>query len=176
MEMKNAGTRTVPHMDESTRRWSRCAGAVAIGFGVVLASGVAHTVSARSAHEHAGCSNATLHGDYGRLSTGIRIAPANPAVTETFVGTGVRTYDGTGGFTEISSSHGQISSPNWNSPGQGTYIVNPDCTGTAINFIEGAPFPVESSFVIVGHGEQVKHAVMSPQPQVVSSIEDLINR
>jgi hypothetical protein len=67
-------------------------------------------------------------------------------------------------FTEISSSHGQITPPIRDTPGHGTYEVNADCTGTATIFIEGAPFPIETSFVIVDQGEEVKHAVMSPQP------------
>jgi hypothetical protein len=122
------------------------------------------------------CSNATLRGDYGRLSSGVRPAPINPAVTESFVGVAVRTYDGSGGFTEISSSHGQISPPNRDTPGHGTYEVRPDCTGTSTIFITGAPFPIETSFVIVDRGEVVNHVVMSPQSQVVSVVEHRVGR
>jgi len=37
-------------------------------------------------------------------------------------------------------------------------------------FISGAPFPVETSFVIVDNGKEVKEAVMSPQPNLVTSV------
>ena len=43
-------------------------------------------------------------------------------------------------------------------------------------FIPGAPFPIETSFVIVDHGDEVKHAVMSPQPQIVTSVERRVGR
>jgi hypothetical protein len=109
---------------------------VAATLAVTLAAGVSHGVTAQDTQSMKGqghrreCSDATLRGDYGRLSSGIRPAPVNPALTESFVGTGLRTYDGQGGFTEISSSHGQISPPNRNTPGTGTYEVNADCTGS----------------------------------------------
>jgi hypothetical protein len=156
--------------------------ALAATVAVTLAAGASHGVTAQNAQltEEKGhrreCSNATLRGDYGRLSSGIRPAPANPALTESFVGTGLRTYDGQGGFTEVSSSHGQISPPNRDTPGTGTYEVNPDCTGKSMVFIPGAPFPIETSFVIVDHGDEVKHAVMSPQPQIVTSVERRVGR
>jgi hypothetical protein len=156
--------------------------AMAASLAVSLAAGVSHRVTAQDAQSTDGkghrreCSNATLRGDFGRLSSGIRPAPVNPALTESFVGTGLRTYDGQGGFTEVSSSHGQISPPNRDTPGTGTYEVNANCTGTSMVFIPGAPFPIETSFVIVDHGDEVKHAVMSPQPQIVTSVERRVGR
>jgi hypothetical protein len=155
---------------------------VAATLAVTLAAGISHGVTAQDSQSTRGqghrreCSNATLRGDYGRLSSGIRPAPANPALTESFVGTGLRTYDGQGGFTEVSSSHGQISPPNRDTPGTGTYEVNADCSGTSMVFIPGAPFPIETSFVIVDHGDEVKHAVMSPQPQIVTAVERRVGR
>ena len=151
--------------------------ALVVVFAVVLGISTSHKVTAQDTQGQGRvCSNATLRGDYGRLSSGIRPAPANPAVTESFVGTGLRTYDGNGSFTEVSSSHGQITSAIRDAPGHGTYEVRADCTGTAMVFITGAPFPFETSFVIVGNGEEVQHAVMSPQPQVVTSVEQRVRR
>jgi hypothetical protein len=152
---------------------------LATGFAVAFALSLPHGVTAQDVQGKGHpriCSNATLRGDYGRLSSGVRPAPANPALTESFVGTGLRSYDGNGGFTEISSSHGQITPAIRDTPGRGTYEVNADCTGTATIFIEGAPFPIETSFVIVDQGEEVQHAVMSPQPQVVTSVEHRVGR
>ena len=173
-----------PQPAQTRKRWPRRAIhlALAATVAVTLAAGASHGVTAQDAQltEEKGhrreCSNATLRGDYGRLSSGIRPAPTNPALTESFVGTGLRTYDGQGGFTEVSSSHGQISPPNRDTPGTGTYEVNANCTGTSMVFIPGAPFPIETSFVIVDHGDEVKHAVMSPQPQIVTSVERRVGR
>jgi hypothetical protein len=151
--------------------------ALAAGLAAALALSLPHRAAAQEPEpaprpdHHPVCSNATLRGSYGRLGSGIRIAPVNPALTESFVGVGLRTYDGEGGFTGISSSHGQLSPPNRNTPEAGTYEVNADCTGTTTLFITGVPFPIESSFVIVDQGKQVNHVVMSPQPQVVSVVE-----
>jgi hypothetical protein len=151
--------------------------ALAASVAVLLAMSMPRRVAAQDEQGQGRvCSNATLRGDYGRLSSGIRPAPANPAVTESFVGTGLRTYDGNGGFTEISSSHGQITPAIRDASGHGTYEVRADCTGTSMIFIAGAPFPIETSFVIVGHGEELKHAVMSPQPQVVTAVERRVER
>ena len=69
-----------------------------------------------------GCSNSTLRGDYGIAVSGVRAIGAN--ATETFVGTGVRTYDGEGGFTQIDNIHGQT-----------TQVSLPQANGT----YEGAP-------------------------------------
>src|SRR5262245_27222875 len=115
--------------------------ALAATFALALALSIPHRVTAQDTQGRE-CSDATLRGAYGRLSSGIRPAPVNPAVTESFVGVAVRTYDGAGGFTEISSSHGQISPPNRDTLGHGTYEVHPDCTGTSTIFITGAPFPI----------------------------------
>jgi hypothetical protein len=163
-----------------TRAWlSRRAIPIALAAGVAVALGITtpHRVAAQDGQGQGRvCSNATLRGDYGRLSSGIRPAPANPTVTESFVATALRTYDGNGGFTEISSSHGQITPAIRDTPGHGTYEVRADCTGVSMIFITGAPFPIETSFVIVGKGEEVQHAVMAPQPQVVTAVERRVER
>ena len=151
--------------------------ALAASVGLALALSISNRVTAQDDQgQGRPCSNATLRGDYGRLSSGVRVAPINPAVTESFVGTALRTYDGNGGFTEISSSHGQLTPAIRDVAGHGTYEVHADCTGTSTIFITGAPFPIETSFVIVGRGEEVDHAVMSPQPQVVTAVEHRVGR
>jgi hypothetical protein len=72
--------------------------ALAAGVAVALEITMPHRVAAQDGQGQGRvCSNATLRGDYGRLSSGIRPAPANPAVTESFVATALRTYDGNGG-------------------------------------------------------------------------------
>lgn len=114
------------------------------------------------------CSNATLRGNYGFLVSGIR--GAGPGITESFVGTGLRTYDGHGNFTRIDSAHGQLTGAARDREAFGTYEVNANCTGTAMMIVPGVPFPIETSFVIVDRGREVNEAVMSPQPNLVTVI------
>ena len=73
------------------------------------------------------CSNASLRGDYGIQIQGTR--PAAGGLTESVVGIGFRTYDGQGGFTQITNVKGTINGYVPDSQGAGTYEVNPDCTG-----------------------------------------------
>jgi hypothetical protein len=49
------------------------------------------------------CGNHVLRGDYGLLVTGIRAIGRNPdgtPITEAFIATSLRTYDGHGGFVQ----------------------------------------------------------------------------
>jgi hypothetical protein len=121
------------------------------------------------------CSNRTLRGNYGILISGI--APEGPSgKLEMTVGTALRTYDGQGNFTQVDSVHGQISGAVVDRQGSGTYEVRADCSGTATLFLTGVPFPIVSSFVIVDGGEEVKEAVMSPPPAVVSAVQRRVRR
>jgi hypothetical protein len=142
--------------------------AVATGLVAMLAGSVPRGVTAQDDGHGPACSNATLRGDYGFLVGGIR--GAGPGLTESFVGTALRTYDGHGNFTHIDSSHGQLSGAARDREASGTYEVNANCTGTATMIVPGVPFPIETSFVIVDRGRQVNEAVMSPQPNLVTAI------
>ena len=125
------------------------------------------------AHGHGGgrrcprCSNRTLRGDYGILVSGIR--GVGPGLRESFVGTALRTYDGDGQFTQIDNGHGEITGFRQNVPAYGTYEVHADCSGTSLIYFPGAPSPVETAFVIVAHGDEVKDAVMAPAPNIVTA-------
>ena len=114
------------------------------------------------------CSNATLKGDYGALIQGIR--GIGPGLTEMFVGTSLRTYDGAGRFTEAAANqHGAITGTVVNGQSTGTYQVNHDCTGTS-TVVLPPPFPtIVSSFVIVAGGREVKEVVMSPAANIVTA-------
>jgi hypothetical protein len=113
------------------------------------------------------CSNGTLKGAYGLLVTGVRGIPGG---TEMFVGTSLRTYDGNGRFVQTDNIHGQITQATRNTPASGTYQVNADCSGTSMIFFPGAPFPIETAFVIVDKGKEVKDIVMTPQPNLVTAV------
>lgn len=54
----------------------------------------------------------------------------------------------------------------------GAYEVNADCTGRSSLNVPGVPYPIECSFVIVGNGRQVKAAVTSPKPNIVTALLD----
>jgi hypothetical protein len=142
--------------------------AVATGLVAMLAVSVPLGVTAQDDGPGPACSNATLRGDYGFLVSGIR--GAGPGLTESFVGTGLRTYDGDGNFTHIDSTHGQLTGVARDREASGTYEVGANCTGTATMIVPGVPFPIEASFVIVDRGRQVNEAVMSPQPNLVTAI------
>jgi hypothetical protein len=152
--------------------------------GLALAAGVALTgillsmprgVVANPEGQGRPCTNATLRGSYGFMLSGVRnVPPPLGGGTEMIMATGVRRYDGNGGFTDSGSGlHGQVTGITADPGGvTGIYNVNPDCTGTTTVFIPGLPFPIEHTFVIVDNGRQVKEAVMSPLPNVVSVVLD----
>jgi hypothetical protein len=144
---------------------------LAIPFGIAAAAMVALSVPRTVIADDEGgrgCSNHTLRGDYGFAVSGVR--GVGPGATEAFVGTGLRAYDGFGAFTQVDNTHGQVTQANTNQPASGTYQVNADCTGTSQIFFPGAPFPIETAFVIVDGGAEVKDAVMRPQPNLVTAI------
>jgi hypothetical protein len=147
--------------------------AIAVGFAAIAVLTLTRTVTAHDDGRR-GCQNRTLRGDYGILVSGIR--GVGPGRTEQFVGVALRTYDGNGGFTQVDNSHGTVTGAQRDAPATGTYEVNADCTGTSLIFFPGAPFPVETAFVIVDGGEEVKDAVMAPPPNIVTAVQRRVGR
>ena len=98
-----------------------------------------------------------------------RVRGRGPGVTESFVGTALRTYDGDGQFTQIDNQHGGITGFQQDVPAYGTYDVHPNCSGTSLIYFPGAPSPVETAFVIVANGDEVMEAVMAPAPNLVTA-------
>lgn len=150
---------------------------VAAGLGLVACVLMSTTGGVAAQEDGSGrrCSAATLRGSYGFLLSGVRAVPsALGGGTEAVIATGVRHYDGNGGFKDAGSGlHGQITGLTPDLGGvTGTYVVNADCTGTSRVFIPGLPFAIEHTLVIVDNGRQVKEAVMFPVPNVVSVVLD----
>ena len=114
--------------------------AVATLAATVAALSVPRSATAQDEERGRACSNATLRGDYGFLVSGIR--GAGPGLTEAFVGTGLRTFDGHGNFTHIDSAHGQLTGAARDREAFGTYEVNANCTGTATMNIPTTTEPV----------------------------------
>lgn len=149
---------------------------VAAGFVVTLAAAAQERVAASDDAKTRGCSERTLRGSYGLLASGSRIIPFGPNAgkTETVIGTGLRTYDGNGGFTESGADlHGQLTGVTPDPGGiYGTYVVNDDCTGVSTKWVPGLPFTIVSNFVMVDNAKSVKEAVMEPAPNVITVLLD----
>ena len=102
------------------------------------------------------CSNATLQGSYGQTITGTgRVVnpPANSifvaGAIQQVVGIAIQTFDGKGNFTQFDNVKGLINDIILDRPGRGTYIVNPDCTGSQTVVPPGDVPPNITRFVLV---------------------------
>ena len=124
------------------------------------------------------CSNETLEGVYGLSISGTRPAPPPPTGTPNYVpgtieqviGVGTRTFDGDGNFSQVTNEKGSLSGILFpNRALQGTYSVNPDCSGTTTLNIPGLPFSIVYDIVVVSHGREFQSIVASPQPVMVST-------
>ena len=118
------------------------------------------------------CSEATVAGDYGIQIQGTRPAPGG--LIEGVIGIVFRTYDGEGNFSQVSNLKGSITGTNPDSVSIGTYEVNADCTG----IIRAQPLPgivIEERMVIVDSGREIRAAVMTPTPVVITSVHQRIH-
>ena len=108
------------------------------------------------------CSNATIQGTYGYTISGTSTA-GGPGPIELAIGVGVRHFDGDGNFTQVDVVKRSISAPLIDLPNSGTYIVNPDCTGTAyLGGAPGAPTTNETRFIVVNGGKEIHWIVLNP--------------
>jgi hypothetical protein len=84
-------------------------------------------VPCAQAGENKECSNATLHGSFGFTVTGFSFS-APPPFAGPFGQVGRQTFDGNGitAATATTSANGNVVSVTL----EGTYTVNPDCTGS----------------------------------------------
>lgn len=119
---------------------------------------------------HHRCGPWTLMGDYGVIISGTRPSGPNGPL-ELMVGTAIDTFNGDGTFSQIDNIHGAISgypASAVDRPGSGTYTLNDNCTGTMTLTNEGAP-TLTLSIVVVDEGQEIRIAVVSPQPVMVTS-------
>jgi hypothetical protein len=117
---------------------------------ISLALLLASLVPAASAQQ---CTAATLTGSSGFTFSGF---VKDHGRNVPFAGTGISASDGAGNIsaTITASENGDIET----FPYTATYVVNPDCTGSATSTNGGANF----SFVIVGGGKEVLGVSTSP--------------
>jgi len=133
---------------------------------VAFALSVPSSVAAQNEGRGRECSDRTLRGDYGLVSTGTRAI--GPGTTETFTTIAMVTYKGDGTFTAVGVSHGQTSGVRGGSLITGIYFVNSDCTGGQTTYVPGAP-ALEDNFVVVANGREVRTVVVSPQTTIATA-------
>ena len=111
----------------------------------------------RSDHEDGehgrACSNATLRGSFGFTSTGALLA-LPPPFAGAFGEIGRQTFDGNGNTeaTATLSANGNIRRVTFH----GTYVVNPDCTGSMTVYILPFGSTAEQDFVIDNDGTEIR--------------------
>jgi hypothetical protein len=118
-----------------------------------------------------GCSNATLKGEYAFGVTSYTPAPPPSPPPTTEVVDGIKVFDGRGNLTQRDYKGDDLNGPDFAPPGreQGTYTVNPDCTGTmTINLnvpvSTGSHGLIVVKFVIANGGRHIHEVVQSLTP------------
>jgi hypothetical protein len=108
-----------------------------------------------------GCNNRLIAGTYGFTIQGNKLGGLGPVGPQ--VGVAMTEFDGKGGLSQIDTVtvNGVVVADFTHTPANGTYTVNPDCTGTfTINFTDGRP-PVVANFVVVEGGFEIDTVVIS---------------
>jgi hypothetical protein len=104
------------------------------------------------------CSNATLRGSFGYTSTGTLLASyVPPPLAGPFAEVGRQTFDGKGNTdaTATLSANGNIVKVTI----EGTYTVNPDCTGSLTLNVSPLGATVHADFVIGDDGAELRAIV-----------------
>ena len=123
---------------------------LAIVFATVFVLGI---VPRAQAGEHRECSNATLRGSFGFTSTGTLLA-LPPPLAGPFGEIGRQTFDGHGhtDATATLSANGNIVRVTV----VGTYVVNPDCTGSMTLSVSPIGATPHLDFVIDDDGAELR--------------------
>ena len=130
-------------------------------FSALVVLGIAPNLQAQPS-----CSNATLSGSFGYTNTGTILA--GPDVGP-FGGVGRQVFDGKGntGATATVSVNGNI----FHVTIKGTYVVNPDCTGSMTLVVSAGPetFTNHVDLVIV-HGGTEFRAINTDAGSVITTV------
>jgi hypothetical protein len=121
---------------------------------IVLATTfVLGVLSSAQAGERKECSDASLEGSFGFSSTGTLLALPAPKAGP-FAEIGRQTFDGRGSTdgTATLSANGNVGRVTF----QGTYVVNPDCTGSMTLFVSPINATVPLDFVIDDDGRELR--------------------
>ncbi len=125
-------------------------------FAIVFVLGIG--IPAQAA-EHKDCSVATLQGGFGFTSTGTLLSLPAP-LAGPFGEVGRQTFDGQGNTdaTATLSANGNVNRVTI----QGTYVVNPDCTGSMTVVIAPLGVTAHLDFVIDDDGSEVRAIATGP--------------
>jgi hypothetical protein len=124
---------------------------------ILLVCGLLFASSARANEEDTKCTHRSLRGDYGFIAQGVLIGiPGLPPEVQ-FRSVGVAHFDGKGNLTwqEHTVENGRPLNSDW-VQASGTYVVNPNCTGTAVVNTPNSPFPLSLVLVVVKEGREVQ--------------------
>jgi len=129
---------------------------------LIFASGTAFVLGIGfrvQAQENRDCSNASLQGSFGFTSTGTLNA-LPPPFAGPFGEIGRQAFDGEGNTdgTATLAANGNLRRVTW----QGTYVVNPDCTGTMTLSVSPIGATVNLDFVIDDDGAEVRAIATGP--------------
>ena len=104
------------------------------------------------------CSARTIAGDYAYTIEGTLLI--SPTVTLPIHGISLGHYDGKGNKTQLDHVvvNGQEPQQEW-TPGNGTYTVNEDCTGSQEVFVDGSSNPIRSHFIIANGGREIREVI-----------------
>jgi hypothetical protein len=109
---------------------------------------------------HAGpCSNATIQGTYAFTIHGTILNPDGSTLLVD--GLAKTTFDGKGNLTQLDAVaiNGNVA-PGWSS-NTGTYVVNPDCTGS-FTVTNGNQSPVHLQMIVAQSGNTIHDMVTDP--------------
>jgi hypothetical protein len=129
---------------------------IAKNFTIAAVTALALGVVSPAKADNKGCSNAALKGTFADRDTGW-IFPS-PTGSLPFAGVNVDTFDGNGNLTitGTASVNGNI----MHGTSNGTYTVNPDCTGTYT--VESPGLTVHAFFVIDDSGDELQIVITDP--------------
>jgi hypothetical protein len=123
---------------------------------IVFALGIAPMAQADE-----GCSKATLRGSFGYTSTGTLLDTyVPPPLAGPFAEVGRQTFDGRG-KTEAAATLSTNGNPATVTV-EGTYAVNPDCTGSMTLHVSPFDSTVHAYFVIDDGGAELRAIVTDP--------------
>jgi hypothetical protein len=116
---------------------------------------------------YAGCTDATIRGDYAFTVHGNGLASDGITSIGRFDGVGVISFDGKGNLVQedfVLGNGAKLPGATFNPSGfatneTGTYSVNPDCTGTAV--IDLAPGNQLTLAVVISKAARTIHTVVS---------------
>lgn len=114
--------------------------------------------STLTAHASA-CSNSTIRGTYAFTIHGTIFLPNGSTLL--INGIAKETFDGQGNETQVDAvATNGVLTPGWR-PGTGSYVVNPDCTGTQTITVPGMP-DLHLQFIVAQGGRTIHQVVIDP--------------